>query len=108
MQSDSRLLLDYSRESIFPLYLHVSLLRDPGLTLGRGLDAIALVLVWLFVPGTERQVSNVTMEEMNYVFGVQTKRHIHYQVHDVAPWFVDHYLLRRKVERPEPLYRYAM
>ena len=70
-----------------------------------GLDAIALFLVWLLVPGTERQT--ISMEEMNYVFGVDTARHVDYQLNEVAPWCIDHYLLRKKVSYPRPLYRYA-
>lgn len=46
------------------------------------------------------------MEEMNYVFGVSTRRHVKYQVEEVAPWCVEHYLRRRKIDLP-PLYRYA-
>ena len=59
------------------------------------------------MPGTERQVSSITMEEMNYVFGVSTKTHVHYQLHEVAPWWVDRYLLRRKADYPPRLYKYA-
>lgn len=70
----------------------------------RGLDAFALCLVWLFVPGTERQIA--TVEEMNYVFGVSTRQHVGYQINEVAPWCVDHYLRRREVDL-DPLYRYA-
>ncbi|KAL6719777.1 hypothetical protein ACLMJK_001698 [Lecanora helva] len=72
-----------------------------------GLDAIALFLVWLLVPGTEQQVSSITMEEMNYVFGVATRTHVHYQVHEVAPWFFQHYFTGRKTDHLDPLYRYA-
>lgn len=71
----------------------------------RGLDALALVLVWLFVPGTERQIT--TMEEMNYVFGVGTRKHMRYQLDEVGPWFYDRYIRWRVVEDPKPLYRYA-
>ena len=72
-----------------------------------GLDAIALFLVWLLMPGTERQVSTITMEEMNYVFGVSTRTHVDYQLHRVAPWVVNHYLKRRDAAPPKPLYRLA-
>lgn len=71
-----------------------------------GLDALAFLLVWLFVPGTERQVA--TMEEMNYVFGVATRRHLNYQLTEVAPWCLDHYVRRRRGVDLEPLYRYAL
>ncbi|KAL8689183.1 MAG: hypothetical protein Q9218_005086 [Villophora microphyllina] len=75
------------------------------LCLFAGLDALALCLVWLFVPGTERQIA--TMEEMNYVFGVATRRHMQYQVKEVAPWCYDHYIRRRRGVDLAPLYRYA-
>ena len=70
-----------------------------------GLDAIALLLVWLFVPGTERQI--ITMEEMNYVFGVKLGQHVQYQIHEVAPWCYNHYVLRQEQDDLPPLYRYA-
>lgn len=73
--------------------------------LHRGLDALALLLVWLFVPGTERQIA--TMEEMNYVFGVSTRQHVDYQVKEVAPWCIDHYIRRKTDVELDPLYRYA-
>ena len=71
----------------------------------RGLDALAVLLVWLFVPGTERQIA--TMEEMNYVFGVSTRRHVSYQCTQVLPWSVDHYVRRRREVDIEPLYRHV-
>ncbi|KAL8914323.1 MAG: hypothetical protein Q9171_001043 [Xanthocarpia ochracea] len=76
------------------------------LCLFAGTDALALCLVWLFVPGTERQIA--TMEEMNYVFGVATRRHMDYQIKEVAPWCYSHYIRRQKglADLP-PLYRYA-
>lgn len=75
------------------------------LTSNRGLDALALCLVWLLVPGTERQIA--TMEEMNYVFGVSTRDHVKYQVKTVAPWCIDHYIRRRRGFDLIPLYRYV-
>lgn len=62
-------------------------------------------MVWLFVPGTERQIA--TMEEMNYVFGVSTWRHVIYQVKEVLPWCWKHYILRRNVDL-RPLYRWSL
>ena len=46
------------------------------------------------------------MEEMNYVFGVSTRRHVDYQIREVAPWCVDHYIKRKKGVKLEPLYRW--
>ncbi|CAO1598708.1 hypothetical protein XANCAGTX0491_002468 [Xanthoria calcicola] len=45
------------------------------------------------------------MEEMNYVFGVATHRHMNYQTKEVAPWCYKHYILRRKGAL-DPLYRW--
>ncbi|KAL8651947.1 MAG: hypothetical protein Q9226_004474 [Calogaya cf. arnoldii] len=70
-----------------------------------GTNALALFLVWLFVPGTERQIA--TMEEMNYVFGVTTREHVNYQITKVAPWCYEHYVRRREVSPLAPLYRWA-
>lgn len=48
------------------------------------------------------------MEEMNYIFGVSTYRHIKYQVKEVLPWCVDYYLKGNKDRNPCPfLYRLA-
>ncbi|KAF2097111.1 hypothetical protein NA57DRAFT_77366 [Rhizodiscina lignyota] len=47
-----------------------------------GLDAIAAILVWLLVPGTDQIMS---LENMSYIFGVPTTRHIQYQINTVFP-----------------------
>ncbi len=76
------------------------------LCLFAGLDALAFVLVWLLVPGT---VEVTTLEDMNYVFGVPTRRHCEYQVREVLPWWVGRLGLGRKGGRrrkPPPLYRW--
>jgi hypothetical protein len=79
-------------------------LGHPGL-LGvfAGLDAVAFVLVWLLVPGTAEVT---TLEEMNYVFGVPTKRHIQYQIYTVLPWIRDCILHPRRAVQPDPLYQW--
>ncbi|KAL8691783.1 MAG: hypothetical protein Q9224_004096 [Gallowayella concinna] len=79
-------------------FFHILILRS-------GLDVIALFLVWLFVPGTERQIA--TMEEMNYVFGVALRRHVNYQIKKVAPWCVEHYIRRRRGVDLDPLYHWV-
>ncbi|KAL8950681.1 MAG: hypothetical protein Q9222_003291 [Ikaeria aurantiellina] len=71
----------------------------------RGLDVLAFILVWLFVPGMERQIA--TMEEMNYVFAVPTRQHVRYQIYEVLPWAINHYIRRLKDATCDPLYRYA-
>ncbi|TKA40488.1 hypothetical protein B0A49_13187, partial [Cryomyces minteri] len=54
-----------------------------------GLDAAAALLVWLLLPGT---VEVVTLEEMNYIFGVSTRKHVQYQLQTVLPWIIKHYI----------------
>lgn len=66
-----------------------------------GLDAIAAILAWLFVPGT---VQITTLEDMNYIFGVPTKRHVEYQVKDVLPWTLKHYTPGLYADELIPLY----
>lgn len=68
-----------------------------------GLDAFAFALVWLLMPGT---VQVATLEEMNYIFGVPTRRHIEYQLKEVLPWAFRHYILRKPTKRLAPLYRW--
>ncbi|OCL12086.1 galactose-proton symporter [Glonium stellatum] len=68
-----------------------------------GLDAFAFILVWLLMPAT---VQVATLEEMNYIFGVPTRRHIEYQLKEVVPWAFRHYILRKQTERLDPLYRW--
>ena len=46
------------------------------------------------------------MEEMNYVFAVATRKHVQYQVTEVAPWCIDHYIRRRRGFDCPPLYRW--
>lgn len=59
------------------------------MSINSGLDALAIILVWLFVPGTREIVS---LEEFNYIFGVPTRRHIEYQMAEVLPWIVRDYI----------------
>ena len=66
-----------------------------------GLDTAAAVLVWLFVPGT---VQVASLEEMNYIFGVPTERHVQYQTNDVLLWMVRRCTPGRRTEGLIPLY----
>ncbi|PGH14042.1 hypothetical protein AJ79_03312 [Helicocarpus griseus UAMH5409] len=75
-----------------------------------GLDAVAVILVWLFVPSTAKTTA---LEEMNYIFGVRTRRHVRYQVFKVLPWILFKYIpwsvrhyspwIKDQGEKPEPL-----
>ncbi|ODN80979.1 hypothetical protein L202_03089 [Cryptococcus amylolentus CBS 6039] len=64
-----------------------------------GLNMIAFVLIFFFLPETKQ----LTLEELDYVFGVPTATHASYQAKVWAPWFIKSKILRKKVEL-EPLY----
>ncbi|KAI1976793.1 hypothetical protein LOZ53_006335 [Ophidiomyces ophidiicola] len=57
-----------------------------------GLNLIALVLIFLFLPETKQR----TLEELDYVFAVPTRTHAKYQLTTVLPWWFKRYILMRK------------
>jgi len=68
-----------------------------------GLNVVAFCMIFLFVPETKQR----TLEELDYVFGVPTRIHIHYQLFKALPWWVNRYVLFRRNSGPlEPLYRF--
>jgi sugar porter (SP) family MFS transporter len=90
----------------FPRIL--ALLRPQGaFALYAGLNVLAFVLVFLFVPETRMK----TLEELDEVFNVPTRRFMCYQTKEYAPWFVRRYLLGRKeahLRSLEPLADYNL
>ncbi|KAK5080924.1 hypothetical protein LTR05_008240 [Lithohypha guttulata] len=58
------------------------------------LNVIAGILCFLFVPETagtvispkQGKINSMSLEELNYIFGVKTLRHALYQVKHMAPW----------------------
>ena len=66
-----------------------------------GLNVTALVLIFLFVPETKQR----TLEELDYVFAVPTRTHMHYQLTKALPYWTKKYILRKNVVL-EPLYRF--
>lgn len=66
-----------------------------------GLNVTAFVLIYLFVPETKQR----TLEELDYIFAVPTRRHISYQLKTWAPWWYKHYILRQDIPL-EPLYHF--
>ncbi|KAL1702906.1 hypothetical protein EV121DRAFT_281530 [Schizophyllum commune] len=81
-----------------------SLLKGAGSTgafcLYGGLNILAAVMIFLALPETKQR----TLEELDYIFAVPTRRHAAYQVRTWAPWFVRRYVLWRKDAVLEPLY----
>lgn len=71
-----------------------------------GLNVIALVLIFFFVPETagatlgsdaSQGLNAISLEELNYIFNVPTWKHIHYQIIYIVPWAWD--MLRWKLRR---------
>ncbi|KAL4795583.1 hypothetical protein BDV19DRAFT_167127 [Aspergillus venezuelensis] len=67
-----------------------------------GLNVIALVMIFLWVPETKQR----TLEELDYIFAVPTRTHMHYQVCKVLPWWFKKYVLHQKTAQLEPLYKF--
>jgi hypothetical protein len=68
-----------------------------------GLNCCALLLIFLFVPETKQ----LTLEELDYVFGVPTSKHAGYQVKVWLPWFVRRYVFFNKSAKLRPLYDFG-
>jgi hypothetical protein len=81
-----------------------------------GLNVFSMLLIFLLVPETAGatlgeeagSLNYISLEELNYIFGVSTRTHIEYQVHRVLPWafsWVKYWCKRwilRKRKVPEP------
>ncbi|KAG6011655.1 hypothetical protein E4U54_007970 [Claviceps lovelessii] len=65
-----------------------------------GLNLVALVLIFLFVPETKQK----TLEELDYVFAVPDRTHARYQLGTVLPWWCRRWLLGRRCEKCPPLH----
>ncbi|KAK4957158.1 hypothetical protein LTR10_005116 [Elasticomyces elasticus] len=83
-----------------------------------GLNVVAFVLVFFFVRetagaavggGAFGSMISVSLEELNYIFGVSTKVHAKYQWRTVLPWAWQYYILRDEdcPDQPEKLYTWA-
>ncbi|KAF3056960.1 putative polyol transporter 1 [Trichoderma lentiforme] len=66
-----------------------------------GLNMLAFVVIFFIVPETMKR----TLEELDYIFGVPTRRHISYQVGTWLPWFIKKYIFFQRKAKLEPLYK---
>ena len=57
------------------------------------MNALAFIMIFLWLPETKQK----SLEELDYVFAVSTKRHMNYQVKEVLPYWIKTQILRRKV-----------
>jgi len=82
----------------FPALL--SFLGSQGaFTLYAALNVVAFVLVFLFVPETRLE----TLDELDVVFSVSTRRFVRYQVMEYLPWWARRYVLRQGKAELSPL-----
>ena len=67
-----------------------------------GMNVLALILIFLFVPETKQR----TLEELDYVFAVPTRKFIRYQFTKTIPHWIQRYVFFNKNHRLEPLYNF--
>ncbi|KAF2083724.1 galactose-proton symport [Saccharata proteae CBS 121410] len=66
------------------------------------LNVTAFVMIFLLVPETKQR----TLEELDYVFAVPTRTHMHYQITKAAPYWFRRYVCFDKTATLEPLYHF--
>lgn len=59
-------------------------------------------MIFLFVPETKQR----TLEELDYVFAVPTRRHMSYQLTQALPWWFKRYVFFQRSAVLEPLYHF--
>lgn len=59
-------------------------------------------MIFLWVPETKQR----TLEELDYVFAVPTRTHMHYQCTKALPYFIKRWVYFQKDAVLEPLYRF--
>jgi sugar porter (SP) family MFS transporter len=67
-----------------------------------GLNFLAFWMIFWWLPETKQR----TLEELDYVFAVTTRRHMSYQTFQAAPYFFRKYIFRQKGLTEPKLYRF--
>jgi hypothetical protein len=67
-----------------------------------GMNFLAFWMILLWLPETKQR----TLEELDYVFAVPTRRHMKYQATEVTPHFFKKTLLRQKGLQEPTLYKF--
>lgn len=83
----------------FPSLLH-SITPTGAFGFYAGLNVLAFVLIFFLVPETKQR----TLEELDFIFGVPTRRHVAYQLRCWLPWWVKKYVFWQRSAQLEPLY----
>lgn len=58
-----------------------------------GLNIVAFVMIFLWLPETKQR----TLEELDYIFAIPTRKFMAHQCFRVAPWWIKRYVFRRKI-----------
>ncbi|KAH8680441.1 membrane transporter D1 [Ilyonectria robusta] len=66
-----------------------------------GLNLLAFLVIFFIIPETKQR----TLEELDYIFGVPTRRHAAYQLRTWLPWWIQHYVFFQKDAKLESLYQ---
>jgi len=66
-----------------------------------GLNVVAFVMIFLWVPETKQR----TLEELDYIFAVPTRKHMAYQLTEALPYWFRRYIFQDKAARLRPLYQ---
>jgi hypothetical protein len=59
-------------------------------------------MIFLWVPETKQR----TLEELDYIFAVPTRTHMHYQINKALPYFIKRWVYWDKTATLEPLYKF--
>ncbi|KAK3686451.1 hypothetical protein LTR37_019801 [Vermiconidia calcicola] len=67
------------------------------------MNALAFIMIFLWLPETKQR----SLEELDHVFAVTTRKHMNYQMYTVAPYWFKTQILRRKGLTPPQLYKFS-
>jgi MFS family permease len=67
-----------------------------------GLNVVAFVMIFFWVPETKQR----TLEELDYVFAVPTRRFMSYQLRETLPYWIKRYVLWQRNAELKPLYHF--
>ncbi|KAF2867314.1 major facilitator superfamily domain-containing protein [Massariosphaeria phaeospora] len=90
---------------VFPMLMY-RIGTTGSLSIFAGLNLVAFVLVYLFVPETKRR----TLEELQYTFDLSTRWHVEYRSVYIRKHFIKNfwkYVTLKKVRPPTAFYRWA-
>ncbi|KAI0206862.1 sugar transporter-domain-containing protein [Astrocystis sublimbata] len=69
-----------------------------------GLNVVCFVAIFLFLPETKQ----LSLEQLDVVFNVSTRKHASYQLKEVLPWWVRRYVLRQTLKPKPHLYDFEI